>query len=211
MPSYYPLIVCRSDGIRAIRHRDGSTENNEPTKDQQKDEIKRDKEQLYKDYFRRVERDSDKDIDWRRKLGGMVMHTTSRDPKQLGKFSSFPCTYYYLLFAGKSWILQDFPEGYTLWEHVKYFVDEHGAPKKSESAHAAGGKERQDAYLYGHPQGRKKRFRSPPDFCEHLIWLCANPELDPRKCYCKLCISDRELEAAGKAMEEAAEGKVKGK
>ncbi len=59
--------------------------------------------------------------------------------------------------------------------------------KREKGKHAAGTFERQDAYLYGHPQGRKKRFRSPADFFPHLLWLCVDKESDPRNCSCKIC------------------------
>lgn len=76
----------------------------------------------------------------------------------------------------KNYILKEFPEGYTLWEHVKYNKNKLADDKKkdkagSSSRHAAGIYERQDAYLYGCPQGRKKRYRSPADFFPHAIWL----------------------------------------
>lgn len=62
--------------------------------------------------------------------------------------------------------------------------------KKEKGKHAAGVFERQDAYLYGHPQGRKKRFRSPADFFPHLLWLAVDQEGDPVNCSCKICSPD---------------------
>lgn len=73
-----------------------------------------------------------------------------------------------------------------LWEHLKYKVTitktADGKDKQNK-----GNIERQDAYLYGHPQGRKKRYRSPADFLPHLLWLCTDEEGDFRNCSCKLC------------------------
>lgn len=60
--------------------------------------------------------------------------------------------------------------------------------------HAAGAFERQDAYLYGHPHGRKKRFRSPADFFPHVLWLATDKEGDPRNCSCKICSPDGDEE-----------------
>ena len=56
--------------------------------------------------------------------------------------------------------------------------------------HAKGPNDRQDAYLYGHPQGRKKRYRSPGDFFPHLLWLATDESGDPDNCSCKICAPD---------------------
>jgi hypothetical protein len=49
----------------------------------------------------------------------------------------------------------------------------------------ATGARRTDGYLYGHPDGRSSRFRSPAEFFEHLAWL-ATP-LSKGRCICKIC------------------------
>lgn len=91
--------------------------------------------------------------------------------------------------------MTELPEGYALWEHVKYNVEKVAEEKKRDKGkHAAGIFERQDAYLYGHPQGRKKRYRSPADFFPHVLWLAADEEGDPRNCPCKICSPDGEEE-----------------
>ena len=56
--------------------------------------------------------------------------------------------------------------------------------------HAKGPNDRQDAYLYGHPQGRKKRYRSPGDYFPHLLWLATDESGDPDNCSCKICAPD---------------------
>lgn len=66
-------------------------------------------------------------------------------------------------------------------------LDSDGNPQKAVKTHAGGGHDRQDAYLYGHPQGRKKRYRSPADFFPHLLWLVSDESGDPSNCSCKLC------------------------
>ena len=66
-----------------------------------------------------------------------------------------------------------FPEHYRLYEHVKK-TEKDGKTEVKSKTHAAGGNDRQDAYLYGHPAGRKKRYRSPADFFPHLLWLCTD-------------------------------------
>ena len=92
--------------------------------------------------------------------------------------------------------MADLPENFRLYEHVKYTVsDKSGAPSKSGS-HVRG-HERQDAYLYGHPQGRKKRYRSPADFFPHLLWLATGESDDHWDCTCKLCAPEN-IQAYGK-------------
>jgi hypothetical protein len=82
----------------------------------------------------------------------------------------------------------------VLWEHLKYNVDKvNGTREKGK--HAGGTFERQDAYLYGHPQGRKKRFRSPADFFPHLLWLAVDQEADNMNCSCKICSPDGDDDA----------------
>ena len=76
---------------------------------------------------------------------------------------------------------------------MKYKVDKAPDEKKKEKGkHAAGAFERQDAYLYGHPQGRKKKYRSPADFFPHLLWLGTDREGDNRNCSCKICSPEQE-------------------
>ena len=83
--------------------------------------------------------------------------------------------------------LADFPENYRLWEHRRSAnLDNPSAPSRTD---------RRDAYLYGHPLGRKKRFRSPADFFYHLEWLVFDPEADPENCRCKICSPDDVLKA----------------
>lgn len=81
-------------------------------------------------------------------------------------------------------ILWDLPEGYRLYEHIKSKVDGQTKPVKN---HSGGGHDRQDAYLYGHPKGPKKRFRSPVEFFPHLLWLSTDEAGDYDNCTCKLC------------------------
>lgn len=83
-------------------------------------------------------------------------------------------------------MLVTFPEGYRLYEHVKK-TEKDGETEVKTKTHAGGGNDRQDAYLYGHPTGRKKRFRSPADFFPHLLWLCTDESGDPDNCACKIC------------------------
>lgn len=78
---------------------------------------------------------------------------------------------------------------------MKYKTDKGAEDKKKEKGkHAAGVFERQDAYLYGHPEGRKKRYRSPADFMPHVLWLATDKEGDRRNCSCKICSPDGDEE-----------------
>lgn len=99
----------------------------------------------------------------------------------------------------KAYILAHFPQNYRLYEHVKTAKKGDGEPKSK--THAGGGNERQDAYLYGHPLGRKKRFRSPGDFYPHLLWLATDTEGDSDNCGCKICCPE-ELDASMKEKEK---------
>lgn len=95
----------------------------------------------------------------------------------------------------KNFILSAFPENYRLYEHIRTKASTTNGPNKS---HAAGGNDRQDSYLYGHPQGRKKRYRSPADYFPHLLWLSTDESGDPNNCCCRIC-SPEELELEDEA------------
>lgn len=95
------------------------------------------------------------------------------------------------LYSDKNYILAALPENYRLYEHVKYTISEKtGELLKSSRNHAKGPNDRQDAYLYGHPLGRKKRYRSPADFFPHLLWMATDDTGEPDNCGCKLCAPD---------------------
>ncbi|KAH8808918.1 transcription-silencing protein Clr2-domain-containing protein [Xylogone sp. PMI_703] len=176
MPAYHPVTVCRSDGQFEVALKNGSgKELNRPTPEQLD---KTPDAEGYVDFYEPLGLEDTKAKDWRRKLGGMLMHVLG------GKES-----------AGKSYILKEFPEAYVLYEHKKYNQNKVSEDKtKEKGKHAAGVFERQDAYMYGHPQGRKKRYRSPADFFPHVLWLATDEEGDPRNCSCKLCSPDGEQE-----------------
>lgn len=88
-------------------------------------------------------------------------------------------------------MLKELPEGYVLWERVKVDTKRSGQPKKGNEP--AGAVLRQDAYLYGHPDGRLKRFRSPAEFLPHLLWLATDKEGDTANCSCRFCSLDGDL------------------
>lgn len=164
MARFYPLFIRRSDGKIEVKDRHKQLERNEPTEEQLD---RRPDAAGMCDFYREVGVEEQKHLDWRRKLAGMLA-------KDLGHSD-----------PDKGFILAAFPENYRLYEHVKKSADESKA--KSVKTHAGGGNERQDAYLYGHPTGRKKRYRSPADFYLHLYWLATDEEGDPDNCACKMC------------------------
>ncbi|KUJ06873.1 uncharacterized protein LY89DRAFT_712404 [Mollisia scopiformis] len=189
MAPYYPLFVTRSDGLLEFITKTGVKELNQPTTAQLNDTPDANGNV---DCYRSLEPDAEKAIDWRRKLGGMMMRELGGNSDEFSKT--------------RNYILKELPDGYTLWEHVKYNKDKMTEDKKDKGGkHAAGTYERQDAYLYGHPQGRKKRFRSPADFFPHLLWLAVDREDDPANCSCKICSPEGDgevAENAGKAKSE---------
>ncbi|RDI78289.1 hypothetical protein Vi05172_g11674 [Venturia inaequalis] len=169
MTLFNVIWLARSDGKMDIRGKNGLWEKNEPTSKQldQTPDAKG-----ISDYYRFTTSNETKHLDWRRKLAGMLA-------RELGHS------------LDKSYILYDLPENYRLYEHVKSkATDADGKPAKNPKNHAGGGHDRQDAYLYGHPLGRKKRFRSPADFFPHLLWLVTDSKTDPKNCSCKICSPD---------------------
>ncbi|KAL8998686.1 MAG: hypothetical protein Q9188_006048 [Gyalolechia gomerana] len=152
MAPYFPLYVLRSDGKSEILTKARKKESNLPTDDQLDS---RPDARGNVDYFKELEAGDAKEVDWRRKLGGMLIH-------EIGGQAH----------PGSNYILAALPENYRLYERVKS---------------ASGGSETTDAYLYGHPHGRKKRYRSPGDFFPHLLWLATDESSDSDNCSCKFC------------------------
>ena len=74
--------------------------------------------------------------------------------------------------AEHPWFLMFFPENYRLYRHNK---ETRGNT---------------DAYLYGYPQGRKKRFRSAQEYFPHFQWLLEGKSEDYGDCACKNCAGD---------------------
>ncbi|KAI9728207.1 MAG: hypothetical protein M1828_004668 [Chrysothrix sp. TS-e1954] len=174
MAPYFSAYVARSDGKLETRTSKQATEPNQPSSDQldQKPNA-----QGVADYYRECKFGEIKEQEWRRKLGGMLM-------RELGSKEN----------KDQNFLLAALPENYRVFEHVKSKVSEKdGKTHKIAKSHAAGGNERQDAYLYGHPGGRKKRYRSPAEFFPHLLWLTTDQRGDSDNCSCKFC-SPEELD-----------------
>ncbi|KAI9754469.1 MAG: hypothetical protein M4579_004697, partial [Chaenotheca gracillima] len=196
MAPYLPVYVGRSDGKTEIVSKKRK-ERNEPTEEQLDNSP--DANGVC-DFYKKLAGEEPKELDWRRKLGEMLM-------KEVGSKEH----------NGKNFILAAFPSNYRLYEHLKQTVavDPSGRPPaKSPRNHAKGPNDRQDAYLYGHPLGRKKRYRSPADFFPHLLWLATDDKGDPGNCSCKLCSPDEFQtlvmpEAEGVAAKKGDKGKKK--
>ncbi|KAF2871357.1 transcription-silencing protein Clr2-domain-containing protein [Massariosphaeria phaeospora] len=165
LTKFWPIFACKSDGHEVVNQK-GRPVRNGPT-EAQLDRTPNAQGQA--DYYRLIEKDEPKHIDWRKKLGGMLL-------REIG---------------GKQYedkwqqcILYDFPEGYKLYEHIKSKAD---GQAKAVKNHSGGGHDRQDAYLYGYPKGPKKRFRSPIEFFPHLLWLGSDETSDYQNCTCRIC------------------------
>ncbi|CAI6342105.1 unnamed protein product [Periconia digitata] len=162
---FWPVFTIRSDGQEVVNlkgkiHRNGPTE-------AQLDRTPND--QGVSDYYRLLERDDPKHLDWRKKLGGMLLREIGGEEYE----DKWPTS-----------ILNEFPEGYRLYEHIKAKATNES---KSLKNHSGGGHDRQDAYLYGYPKGPKKRFRSPMEFFPHLLWLSTDEACDYQNCTCRIC------------------------
>lgn len=195
MARFYPLYVRRSDGQLVIMEKKGRRESNTPT-DEQMDQ--RPDRNGVADFYREVGPTDAKHMDWRRKLGGMLAREIGVKDKAAGMF--YPTLDVEMRASAdvsrdNGYILAVFPENYRLYEHVKKTEKDGKTTELKTKTHAGGGNDRQDAYLYGHPLGRKKRFRSPADFFPHLLWLCTDESGDPDNCGCKVC-SPEDLENA---------------
>lgn len=107
-----------------------------------------------------------------------------------------------MLHIDKDYILKALPEGYVLWQQMKY-SENPNAGSSAKKSHATAGAERNDAYLFGHPGGRHKKYRSPQEFFPHLLWLATDTEGDPANCSCKLCFPDKRNGTEDEIMAEA--------
>jgi hypothetical protein len=162
---FWPLFVGRSDGKQTVVQKNTSIKNG--PSEEQLDRTPNAHGQC--DYYRLIDYDEPKHLDWRKKLGGMLLREIGGAEYENRWQQCF---------------LWDLPEGYRLYEHIKSKAE---GQAKSVKNHSGGGHDRQDAYLYGHPKGPKKRFRSPLEFFPHLLWLFTDETGDPDNCTCKLC------------------------
>ncbi|KAF1919563.1 transcription-silencing protein Clr2-domain-containing protein [Ampelomyces quisqualis] len=168
LTSFWPIFAAKSDGHDVVSQK-GRPLRNGPTA-AQLDRTPNAHGQC--DYYRLIAPDDPKHVDWRKKLGGMLL-------RELGGRAHQD--------KWQQTILWAFPENYRLYEHIKTKADGHAKTPKNLKNHSGGGHDRQDAYLYGYPQGPRKRYRSPADFFPHLLWLCTDEASDYQNCTCKMC------------------------
>lgn len=184
---FWPIFATKSDGQNVVNLRN-KVERNGPTEAQLNEKPN---EQGIRDYYRTIYKEDPKHIDWRKKLGGMLLREIGGKQYE-GMIAR--CILSTMLTMADKWqqcILWDLPENYTLYEHIKTKAD---GQVKTIKNHSGGGHDRQDAYLYGYPKGPKKRFRSPLEFFPHLLWLCTDESGDPDNCTCKMCSPAGDIE-----------------
>lgn len=70
MAPFFPVYIARSDGKLEITTKSGKKELNQPTDDQL--DSSPDKRGV-SDFYKKLEDGDAKEVDWRRKLGGMLM------------------------------------------------------------------------------------------------------------------------------------------
>lgn len=131
------------------------------------------------DFFRPVERCSPKEYQWLSKLATWLVETHDKD--------------LYERIQGRKFILSELPTNYRLFEHVRVpgpVCSQTGASWCFFMANVCKGstvKARTDTYLYGHPKGPRKRYRSLAEFKPHFLWLASDPTRNPRNCECRVC------------------------
>ncbi len=162
LTSFTPIYAGRSDGETEIRTKKHGKEFNGPSNDQLN------KVENPDDYYETLDVDHPLALEWKRILGGLLQ-------KELGVTSGHP------------WFLMFFPENYRLYKHNKANRDSSGefinpvTPKGKPSNKAP------EAYLYGYPQGRKRRYHTAMEFFPHFMWLMEGKSEDYADCQCKFC------------------------
>ena len=166
--NYTPIRIGRSDGELHIKTPKHGRESNGPSTDQL------DRVANPDDYYEELDLDHPIALEWKRQLGRMLQiehDGASKKSSEQGK-----------------WFLVFFPENYRLYRHVT-------AAEKARSSKKADRKGELDdgsgeAYLYGYPLGRKKRYRTAKEFFPHLMWLAEDKSEDYGDCTCKHCAPD---------------------
>ncbi|MCJ1314143.1 hypothetical protein MMC25_007823 [Agyrium rufum] len=184
MTSCKLVSIGRSDGQTHIAGAAGATKVlNGPKEDQIA--LPNDRNALGK--FVREELTSDKSKYWRSALGillkdAVLRKSSEKDKEALGKDKI-------------EWILRDFPDNYVLYSHNRQVVPR--ASSKTSGSTEGDARDRAnirtDSYLYGHPEGPSKRYRSPNDFLPHLLWLATDTAGDRANCGCKVCMTNEQL------------------
>ena len=168
LANYTPIRIGRSDGELHIKTPKHGREPNGPSTDQL------DRYANPDDYYEELTPDHPISLEWKRQLGRMLQiehDGASKKSSEQGK-----------------WFLVFFPENYRLYRHITA-AEKAKSSKKAEKKgeHDDGGGE---AYLYGYPLGRKKRYRTAKEFFPHLMWLAEDKSEEYGDCTCKHCAPD---------------------
>ena len=168
LANYTPIRIGRSDGEMHIKTPKHGREPNGPSTDQL------DRYANPDDYYEELLPDHPISLEWKRQLGRMLQiehDGASKKSSELGK-----------------WFLVFFPESYRLYRHItaaEKAKSSKKAEKKGDHDDGAG-----EAYLYGYPLGRKKRYRTAKEFFPHLMWLAEDKSEEYGDCTCKHCAPD---------------------
>lgn len=123
-------------------------------------DIQLNKEASEDDYYEPLPVWHDIAQEWKRILGGMLHREQKGPPEQ-------------------KWMLVDFPENYRLYRRIKKGDQPTDELSKSNKL--------PEAWLYGYPLGRKRRYKSAVEFFPHLLWLAEGKSDDHIDCACKYC------------------------
>lgn len=122
MAPYFPLYISRSDGrLETISLKTKKKESNSPNETQ----LNASREiNGNRDFYKSIEVGDLKEVDWRRKLGGMLMREIG-DKEHLGRqIKSIIIHMRILTCPGQKYILGALPENYRLFEHIKITAHE---------------------------------------------------------------------------------------
>lgn len=116
MAPYFPLYISRSDGrLETISLKTKKKESNAPNEAQ----LNPNREvNGNRDFYKSIEIGDVKEVDWRRKLGGMLMKEIG-EKEHSGKHIYSTLNIEILICPGQRYILGALPENYRLFEHVK--------------------------------------------------------------------------------------------
>ena len=164
LSSFAPVYCGRSDGETELRSKKYGRESNGPSSDQL------DRVSNPDDFYEALDHDHSITIEWKRQLGVMLQ-------REINVKSDNP------------WFLMFFPENYRLFKHNKGSKDNAG--RSVQLTYQMSDIDRcKDTFLYGYPQGRKKRFKSAQEFFPHLLWLMEGKSEDYGDCACKNCAGE---------------------
>ena len=116
MAPHFPLYISRSDGrLETISLKTKKKESNAPTEAQ----LNANREvNGNRDFYKAIEVGDAKEVDWRRKLGGMLMKEIG-NKEHSGRHINSTSNISILTCSGQKYILGALPENYRLFEHVK--------------------------------------------------------------------------------------------